>query len=131
MTSSRSPRTGSFGVRGQESSEFRTLTEYRTTLSPRANSQGDAVRHDRRPSMGVASPSSRSRPTSIPPPYERRRPEAGLLHSVVRDHLPAFFSALEDAGTRLPTNVRRELNEYLRCGILAHGFIRGECERCR
>jgi hypothetical protein len=90
------------------------------------------VRHERRPSraLWLRRPRSReTKPTSAL--YQKRRPEEGLLHRILRDHLPAFFGAMEEVGTRLPRNVRRELDEYLRCGILAHGFIRGECERCR
>jgi hypothetical protein len=30
----------------------------------------------------------------------------------------------------LPRHVERELAEYLRCGILAHGFARVRCQAC-
>ncbi len=30
-----------------------------------------------------------------------------------------------------PDFVIKEFNEYLRCGILAHGFLRTQCESCQ
>jgi hypothetical protein len=35
-----------------------------------------------------------------------------------------------DGGRSLPSFVTRELSEFLRCGILAHGFCRMYCEAC-
>ena len=35
-----------------------------------------------------------------------------------------------DAGYPLPDFVVKEFEEYLRCGILAHGFLRAQCESC-
>ncbi|MCP4610071.1 MAG: IS91 family transposase, partial [Planctomycetes bacterium] len=31
----------------------------------------------------------------------------------------------------LPAHVVKELREYLACGVLAHGFVRVWCEKCR
>lgn len=56
-----------------------------------------------------------------------------MLHAVVRDHLERF---LDDARARsahgfgLPRHVERELRGYLRCGVLAHGFVRVRCTGC-
>ena len=63
---------------------------------------------------------------------ERRRPEEGVLFQVVAQHLDTFLAHLEhdDCERSLPSFVRRELNGYLRCGILAHGFCRVHCAQC-
>jgi hypothetical protein len=34
-------------------------------------------------------------------------------------------------GSGLPRHIDKELEAYLRCGILAHGFARVVCSRCR
>jgi len=42
-----------------------------------------------------------------------------------------MLAELRDAdGRGLPRYVERELAEYLRCGILAHGFARVRCTTC-
>ena len=34
------------------------------------------------------------------------------------------------AGTELPEYVRREFEDYLKCGRLEHGFLRVRCDTC-
>jgi len=58
----------------------------------------------------------------------RRRPERGVLHQVLREHLATFLAL---AGDRLPRFVVRELQRYLACGILAFGFARVRCAACK
>ncbi|MEP6863467.1 MAG: transposase zinc-binding domain-containing protein, partial [Deltaproteobacteria bacterium] len=42
-----------------------------------------------------------------------------------------MLAELRDAdGRGLPRYVERELAEYLRCGVLAHGFARVRCQAC-
>jgi len=66
-----------------------------------------------------------------PRPYRRRRPEQGLLHSILREHLATFLTRVDaGAGRGLPRFVRRELLRYLACGVLAFGFARVRCGRC-
>jgi hypothetical protein len=65
--------------------------------------------------------------------YQRRRPEDTVLHQVVRDHLEAFLAdarVRSPHGCGAPRHVERELRGYLRCGLLAHGFIRTRCAAC-
>jgi len=65
--------------------------------------------------------------------YERRRPEATVLHAVVRDHLESFLAdarARTAHGFGVPRHVERELRGYLACGVLAHGFVRVRCADC-
>ena len=64
-------------------------------------------------------------------PYRRRRPENGLLHRILREHLATFLARAEASdGRGLPRFVRRELLRYLSCGVLAFGFARVHCSRC-
>lgn len=63
--------------------------------------------------------------------YRRREAEKTPLYQVVHKHLPAFLQRGETSGHRLPGFVRNELEAFLRCGILSHGFARFECKRCR
>jgi hypothetical protein len=54
-----------------------------------------------------------------------------VLHELVSRHAQTMLAELRDAdGRGLPRYVERELAEYLRCGILAHGFARVRCTTC-
>jgi hypothetical protein len=57
----------------------------------------------------------------------RRQPELGALHHVLREHLATFLAGADG----LPRFVRRELERYLTCGLLAFGFARVWCSRCK
>jgi hypothetical protein len=63
--------------------------------------------------------------------YARRRPEETVLYRVVQENWESFRRQFEEAGESLPRHVIREFESFLRCGILAHGFLRIRCERCR
>ena len=73
-----------------------------------------------------------ARPCPAAPTYQRRQPEQTVLYRTIAAHLPAFLArtAGEDDRGRWPAFVRREFEAYLKCGILAHGFVRVRCERC-
>ena len=62
--------------------------------------------------------------------YERHRPEQTLLYQLVEAHYPALIEQLEQQGKCLPHHVRREFDEYLKCGRLEHGFLRVRCDTC-
>lgn len=62
--------------------------------------------------------------------YERRRPERTVLYQVVSEHWPAFVEHTEAQGRPLPRFVHREVEAYLRCGILEHGLLRLGCSAC-
>ena len=66
------------------------------------------------------------------PAYRRREPETTALYRIVEDHLPAFFERLDTggAGADWPNFVREEFEEFLRCGVLRHGFCRVHCATC-
>ncbi len=61
--------------------------------------------------------------------YQRREPEHTTLHRVLSQHWPAFVERAEDAGG-LPDFVKREIESYMTCGLLEHGFARVECRQC-
>jgi hypothetical protein len=48
----------------------------------------------------------------------------------VRDNRAAFVDEASEASKGLPRYVVHELDEYLRCGLLEHGFVRLHCDAC-
>ena len=63
--------------------------------------------------------------------YERRRPELGTLHQVIRENLQTLYAAVEEgSASPLPDFVRREFEQFLDCGLLCRGFALFECEDC-
>ena len=62
--------------------------------------------------------------------YQRHRPEHTLLYRIVEEYYPAFTAHVVEQGGELPAYVRREFEDYLKCGRLEHGFLRVRCESC-
>lgn len=62
--------------------------------------------------------------------YERHRPEDTALYQVLSKYYADFLSYLTDMGKRLPSYIKREFEEYLKCGQLKHGFLRVRCDDC-
>jgi Transposase zinc-binding domain len=64
--------------------------------------------------------------------YEPRDPSDTVLYRVIAEHLETFLDSLDHdpEATGLPAFVRREFYAYLRCGILAHGFVRMGYDPC-
>src|SRR5499425_3154408 len=64
--------------------------------------------------------------------YAPRDPSGTVLYHVIAAHLETFLASLADdpEATGLPPYVEREFYDYLRCGILAHGFLRLGCDTC-
>jgi hypothetical protein len=56
-----------------------------------------------------------------------------VLSHVVAAHLETLLASLADApeATGLPAYVQRAFYDYVRCGILAHGFLRLGCDTCK
>jgi len=63
-------------------------------------------------------------------PHQRHRPEQTLLYQVVEQHYPAFVEHLERSGRSIPRYVKREFEDYLKCGRLDFGFLRVRCTEC-
>ena len=63
--------------------------------------------------------------------YTRHKPEETTLYKIIQNNWLSFQNQIEeDTGYPLPDFVIKEFEEYLRCGILAHGFLRAQCESC-
>ena len=62
--------------------------------------------------------------------YERHRPERTLLYQLVQEYYPALKAHRAAWGTALPAYVEREIDDYLRCGRIEHGFMRVRCNSC-
>jgi len=62
--------------------------------------------------------------------YQRHEPETTPLYEIVAEHIEAFLAKARETHERaLPHYVERERREYLKCGILAHGFLRAPLVR--
>ena len=61
---------------------------------------------------------------------KRHRPERTLLYRLIEQYYPDFEMQWASEGRVLPNYVRREFDEYLKCGRLEHGFLRVQCESC-
>jgi len=63
--------------------------------------------------------------------YERHRPEDTLLYKTVQAHWRTFLAEVSGgAEPVLPRFVLEEVEAFLKCGILAHGFLRVVCDEC-
>ena len=62
--------------------------------------------------------------------YTRRRPEESVLYRVVQQQLETFLARAQERDRPVPRFVEREFRGFLRCGILAHGFVRVHCDDC-
>ncbi|MEZ5659453.1 MAG: transposase [Burkholderiaceae bacterium] len=70
-------------------------------------------------------------PDGAPVHYERHRPEQTTLYRLVQEHAASFIAHTEaSTGKALPQYVKDEFDAYLKCGILAHGFLRLRCDDC-
>jgi len=68
-----------------------------------------------------------------PAPYRRRRPEQTIAYQVVQQHLESWLAAHREANPHddpIPSDVERDLRNYLDCGILARGCARARCTAC-
>ncbi len=64
--------------------------------------------------------------------YTRHKPEETILYQIIQNNWLSFQSQVEnETGYPLPDFVIKEFDEYLRCGILAHGFLRVQCQSCQ
>jgi len=62
--------------------------------------------------------------------YERHEAEKTLLHRVIREQLEGFLASAARREQPTPRFVEQELRAFLRCGVLAHGFLRVHCDAC-
>ena len=62
--------------------------------------------------------------------YNRHEPEGTVLYDTIRTHYLSFLAELDAADRTLPMFIEREFHKFLSCGILAHGFVRLQCDAC-
>jgi hypothetical protein len=62
--------------------------------------------------------------------YTPHRPEQTLLHRTIREQLESFLAQSRERGHPAPRFVEQELRAFLRCGVLAQGFLRLHCDAC-
>jgi hypothetical protein len=64
--------------------------------------------------------------------YERRAPENAVLYETLQEHWRSFVADLESSPEppALPAFVTAEIDSFLRCRILAHGFVLARCGDC-
>jgi hypothetical protein len=73
----------------------------------------------------------RRAPDGAPVHYECHRPEKTTLYRLVQQHAATFFADTEAAAAAgLPQFMKDEIDTFLECGILAHGFLRLRCGDC-
>ena len=63
--------------------------------------------------------------------YRPRRPEETVLYQAVAKNYRTFEAIAEYEGKRVPRHVSQEFQAFLKCGILAHGFLRLSCTDCK
>jgi hypothetical protein len=59
--------------------------------------------------------------------YERHKPGQTLLYQIIEQYYPAFSRLMEQQGRPLPFHVKKEFDDFLKCGRLEHGFTRVRC----
>lgn len=84
------------------------------------------------PSPGAAA----AHPERVDQARERHRPEETLLCNTLQAHWRTFLAELNSSdhcggdSSALPAFVVAEVEAFLRCGILAHGFVLARCPKC-
>ena len=61
--------------------------------------------------------------------YVRHEPERTVLYRSVAAELPGFFDRHREQP--IPHFAAQELRDFLRCGVLEHGFLRLRCDACK
>jgi len=62
---------------------------------------------------------------------KRREPETSVLFRVVQAEWNTFLQRVAACQRVVPRFCVREVESFLRCGILAHGFARVHCDACK
>jgi hypothetical protein len=62
--------------------------------------------------------------------YTRHLPEESVLYNVIQQELEPSLARAQAHQQPVPRFVEQEFRTFLRCGILAHGFLRLHCDGC-
>jgi ribosomal protein S27E len=92
--------------------------------------QAGGTRHGQTPVLRNPHADQPPSPIAVAPAYQRHRPEQTALYSIISEHYPHFVREIERVGGHLPGFVRQEFEDYLKCGLLQHGFLRVKCDGC-
>src|SRR5262245_51519116 len=67
------------------------------------------------------------------PTYTPRDSGDTVLYKVIAEHLETCLASCHDdpEAPGLPVDVQQEFYDYLRGGLLAHGFLRLGCDTCK
>ena len=63
--------------------------------------------------------------------YQPRRPEQTVLFRAVAQNYRTFEAMIQAGEKRISKHVTDEFEAFLKCGILAHGFLRVLCSDCK
>ena len=74
-------------------------------------------------------PSACAESVAAAPGCVRHEPERTVLHRSVAAELPGFFERHREQP--IPHFAAQELHDFLRCGVLDHGFLRLRCDACK
>ena len=69
----------------------------------------------------------------LPAVYRPRSPDKTVLHRIVQENLEPFLAEIRENhehGFGLPPFVEDEFRAFIKCGVLAHGFMRVVCGGC-
>lgn len=53
-----------------------------------------------------------------------------LLYRIIDRHYPEFLACIAEQGKPLHLHIKKEFDEFLKCGRLDHGFLRVQCSTC-
>ena len=62
--------------------------------------------------------------------YKPRRPEKTVFFQVVKKYYKTWVKKSEKEGKKIPFHVHREFRNFIKCGVLAHGFACARCSAC-
>ena len=78
----------------------------------------------------ICFPSLHGKPSTNMPFISRRQPELTPCYKIVQTEFETFRQERELEGRPLPQYITDEFEAYLKCGILAHAFLRLLCPDC-
>lgn len=56
--------------------------------------------------------------------YQPRHPENTVLYQVFQEYLETWIAKTQENGRYVASHVEKDFWEYLKCGLLCHGFAR-------
>jgi hypothetical protein len=63
----------------------------------------------------------------IPGLYQPRHPENTVLYQILQVDLETWITQTRENGGYVASHVEKDFREYLKCGLLCHGFARAHC----